>query len=104
MKRRLASKKTAAGGVYYQLRRLMPCLIFIAFVTFICSCTRGASSDSGTKGVSSVSDAKTHEWAERVANEMVSKIRKGHPRIYITPERIIELKGQALTSKKYQFD
>ncbi|SPP99531.1 putative Lipoprotein [Candidatus Sulfobium mesophilum] len=104
MKHRLTSKKTAAGGAYCQLRRLMPCLIFIAFATFICSCTRGASSDSGTKGVSSVSDAKTHEWAERVANEMVSKIRKGHPRIYITPERIIELKGQALTSKKYQFD
>ncbi|MBP1750462.1 MAG: putative lipoprotein [Deltaproteobacteria bacterium] len=105
MKYGLASKKTAAGSSYRQLSRFMTCLLFLASLTLLCSCTRCASSESiDKKGDSSASDAKANEWAESVATDMVSKIRKGHPRIYLTPERIPELKREALTSKKYYFD
>jgi hypothetical protein len=46
----------------------------------------------------------SQKWAEQVALDTVSKIRKGHPRIFLTPERIPVLRTQALSSKAYQFN
>jgi hypothetical protein len=81
-------------------RRRSRTVLMLAFslslsLLFLFSCSRNALSEPS---------GADQTWAEKVASETVSKIRKGHPRIYLTPERIPELKRQALTSKKYQFD
>lgn len=88
-----------------KLSRLMPYLLLFALVTVLFSCTKGASSEAiNAKSTMSPLQQKAYEWAEKAAIEEVSKIRKGHPKIYLTPERVPELKKQALTSKKYYFD
>jgi len=46
----------------------------------------------------------SQKWAEQIAQDMVSKIRKGHPRIFLTPERIPGLRTQALSSKAGMFN
>jgi len=52
----------------------------------------------------SFGDVKTSQkWAEEVAREIALKIRKGHPKIFLTPERIPVLRNQALSSKAYYF-
>ena len=69
------------------------CIIIPIVLIFVsCADTTSSSSDTVTK---------SQHWAEEVAKDIISKIRKEHPRIYLTPERIVELRNQALSSKSY---
>lgn len=43
-------------------------------------------------------------WAEQTAQDLVSRISKAHPRIFLTPERIPKLRKEALTSKASIFN
>lgn len=84
----------------YKIERMkfFLCLIIVltfSVILFLTSCTRTASSEASREN---------EQWAEKVAVDLVSKIRKGHPRIYITPERIPELKRLALSSNKDHFN
>jgi len=42
-------------------------------------------------------------WADKEAKDLVSKIRKDHPRIFLTKERIPALKAQAFSTKAHIF-
>jgi hypothetical protein len=70
-------------------------LVFPAL--FIFSSSYAESPSSGTVMAS-------QKWADQVALDVVSKIRKGHPRIFLTPERISKLRAQALSGKKPYFN
>ena len=59
-----------------------------------------ACADSASDGTVEASQ----KWAEGVARDLVSKIRKGHPRIFLTPERIPGLVAEARSSKAYIFN
>lgn len=74
-------------------------LTTVLFV-FLFSCRSGESNSQNSSEI----ERKSREWAERVAQDTVAKIRKGHPRIYLTPERIPELRKQAVTSKAAVFE
>ncbi|MGA2315960.1 MAG: hypothetical protein ABSG71_06225 [Thermodesulfobacteriota bacterium] len=78
-----------------RVTRFIFCLTFSVLFIFIPSYAESPSS-----GVVIASQ----KWAEQVARDTVSKIRKGHPRIFLTPERIPVLRTQALSSKAYQFN
>jgi hypothetical protein len=67
------------------------CIIF-PIILIIASCADTTSSDSVTT---------SQNWAEEVAKDIISKIRKEHPRIYLTHERLVELRVQALSSKAH---
>ena len=83
--------------------QLLPIKKFICFVLMILFVA--LIIDPSWSGNTSSETAKVDaRWAEQVALDMVSKIRKGHPRIFLTPERISGLRTQALSSKKHIFD
>jgi hypothetical protein len=61
-------------------------------------------SSSYAESPSSGAVIASQKWADQVALDVVSKIRKGHPRIFLTPERISKLRAQALSGKKPYFN
>jgi hypothetical protein len=65
-------------------------LLTVSLAVVLLSCRETASSE--LEGTSRL-------WAEGVAKKAVASIRREHPRIYLTPERIPALKAQAATSK-----
>lgn len=74
---------------------LLCTVVLSIFFVFLPSCTKSAPT---------AEVGEEQKWAEGVAVQVVSNIRKGHPRIYLTPERITELKTQSLSSKKDIFE
>ncbi len=69
-------------------------LLTVSLAVLLFACRETASSES---------EGATRSWAEGEAQKVVAAIRKGHPRIYLTPERIPNLKEEALTSKSKQW-
>lgn len=83
-------------SLYYFPKKIF-CIIFL--LLFISSSCADATSSSDSEIV-----RKSQVWAEETAKEIVSKIRKGHPRILLTPERIPKLRQEALSSKASIFN
>lgn len=73
-----------------RITRFIFCLVFPTLFIFFPSYAESPSSRAVIT---------SQKWAEQVALDTVSKIKKGHPRIFLTPERIPELRTQALSSK-----
>ncbi|MFC1657055.1 hypothetical protein ACFL2P_00580 [Candidatus Moduliflexota bacterium] len=95
------SNRTRRGLIY--IVSIVTSLLFAASP----SCDRNVSSGEplpAKKITSGHVGADPQQWAEKEAREAVSRIRKGHPKLFLTPERITEIRQQAVTSKKYFFD
>lgn len=75
-------------------KSLITLLLTVSLAVLLFACRETASSES---------EGASRSWAESEANKVVATIRKGHPRIYLTPERIPALKGEALTTKAKQW-
>jgi hypothetical protein len=81
--------------VIWKFTRFVFCLIFLSIFILVPSYAESPP----------LGDVKSSQkWAEQVALDMVSKIRKGHPRIFLTPERILGLKTRDLSTKAHIFD
>jgi hypothetical protein len=86
----------------------MICFVFVLILAcaFAISCNQTASSEKplpAQKTSAVPEETDPQQWAEEIAREAVSKIRRGHPKIFLTPERVPELRRQILTSKKRYF-
>ncbi|ABB32228.1 hypothetical protein GeomeDRAFT_1571 [Geobacter metallireducens RCH3] len=75
-------------------RWFLTLLLTVSLTVLLFACRETASSES---------EGSTRSWAESEAKKVVATIRKGHPRIYLTPERIPALKTEALTTKAKQW-
>ena len=84
-------KPTIIQGVTY----LIFYLTLLTFLFPVPACAQSAP--NGTV-------EKSQKWAESVARDLVSKIRKEHPRIFLTPERIPGLVAEARSSKAHIFN
>ncbi|CAG1015046.1 partial Heparin and heparin-sulfate lyase, partial [Anaerolineales bacterium] len=72
------------------VKSFLTLLLTVSLTVLLFACRETASSES---------DGVTRSWADEEAKKVVAAIRREHPRIYLTPERIPALKAQALTSK-----
>ena len=88
----MSSVKAIFKGV--QTRRYAGVIFLLAAlfsVALLISCTKKASSEPV---------AMNQQWAEKEAATIVSKIRREHPRVYLTPQRIQEIKRRISKDKK----
>lgn len=70
-------------------------LLTVSLAVLLFACRETASSES---------EGASRAWADGETKKVIAAIRKGHPRIYLTPERIPALKTEALTTKAKQWN
>ena len=73
----------------YRSGALFAFLLMLSFVVVLLSCRETASSES---------ERTSRSWADEVVRKTIASIRREHPRIYLTPERIPALKKLASSS------